>query len=66
MLLALLQQTAAAGLPPAVLIALALAVAASLLALLVSIRIARRIRAIGEAGQPSAITARDQEPAADE
>ncbi len=66
MLLALLAQTAAAGLPPAVLIALALAVAASVLALVVSLRIARRIRAIGEAGEPAAITSAGQEPADDE
>ena len=58
MFVVLLGQVAEGGLPPAVVIALILVAAASALALFVCIRIARRMRAIGEAGD------RGEEPGA--
>jgi hypothetical protein len=47
---ALLEQTLGARLPTPVVIALIFIVAASVLALIISLRVARRIRAIGDAG----------------
>jgi len=59
MLHLLLAQSPGAELPPAVLLAVGAAFISSLLAVLVSIRIARRMRAIGDAGKPSDDPARD-------
>lgn len=50
MLVVLLAQLAPAGLPGPVIVALMLVVAANVLALLVCVRLARRMRAIGDAG----------------
>jgi hypothetical protein len=47
---ALLEQISGARLPLPVVIALIIIVAASALALIISLRVARRIRAIGDAG----------------
>ena len=47
---ALLEQALGGRLPMPVVIALVIIVAASVLALIVSLRVARRIRAIGDAG----------------
>ena len=57
---ALLEQTLGARLPTPVVIALIIIVAASVLALVISLRVARRIRAIGDAGDAQA--GADEEP----
>ena len=54
MLVALFQQSTGAALSPAVMIALLVAFGASALALAVSLRIARRIQAIGDDRPPTA------------
>ncbi|HSH78003.1 MAG TPA: hypothetical protein VLA19_05660 [Herpetosiphonaceae bacterium] len=53
MLYLLLAQSPGGEVPPALLLAVGVAFISSLLAVLVSIRIARRMRAIGDAGKPS-------------
>ncbi len=61
MLHLLLAQNPRTELPPALLLAVGVAFTLSLLAVLVSIRIARRMRAIGDAGKPADDPARDPE-----